>query len=260
MNTLLLYHQKTTEIDDQMLWKQSAIDQMLFMRETVGFGLLNVPVFIIGKHRSKSIELPVYGLVFRSGIKMMVSYNFYCWVVSVELPDTLPEDYLPKDLFTYGVDKEVPYYYGFKKEWEYGCYSSKSLRFTVELEDKYRVFTMIYLLSRAFPPKIYQEERDKKSIQRSIEEIYKANGFYEFCDYSKDLGLEKPTMNPIMNGWEIMWGTYYILENVGRKGGESYKNLSEAAEDPKLFSEYICKYPEVLSEFLFTKDAFSTVF
>lgn len=260
MNTLLLYYQRTTEIDDKMLWKQSAIDQELFIRETIGSNLLRVPVFIIGKHISKSIELPVYGLVFRNGIKAIISYNFHCWVMSVELPDTLPENYLPTDLFTSGVDREVPWCYGFKKEWEYGCLQPGVTKFTVELDDKYRVFTVIYLLSKAFPLKIYQGERDKESIQRSIEEIYKANGFYELYDVSKDLGLSKPTMKPRMEGWEIMWRVYNIIENAGREAGESYDVISKIPEDPKLFSEYICKFPGVMSEFLFTEDAFKTKF
>ena len=152
MNTLLLYEQRTTEIDDNMLYKQAAISQELFIRNVIGYSLCKAHTFSVSHHRSKSIVLSVYGILSRSGVSMIIRDNFYDYKVSVILPTALPDNYLDKSLFTDGYnDKKIKPVYceGFKEEWVYGPYiptDKTCTKFTVELDSQYKLYTMIYLI------------------------------------------------------------------------------------------------------------------
>ena len=80
---LLEWMRETPDIEDKMNWKRPAERQMCFVRDQIGRNLLRVPVFAVSTHRSKSIDLPVYGLTMRNGIEMYARENFYGWVVSL---------------------------------------------------------------------------------------------------------------------------------------------------------------------------------
>lgn len=265
MNTLLLYYQRTTDIDDKMLWKEAAIDQECFVRGVLGRDLLHTPVFIIGMHRSKSIDLPVYGLALQNGIKVILSCNFHGWYASVELPKALPPYYLDPDLFDhgYGDDSRHFFCYGFEDKEEYGNYypdNPECTKFRVELKNKYTVYMMLFLLNKAFPPKdIEVSNRSVDSIKDSIEEIFKKNGVFELIDISKDLGLENPTFRPILSGWEVLWRTYYTINKYLVETEKNY-GFTDKCNNPEIFAEYIYKCPDALKVFALEEMAFKTIF
>lgn len=241
MNILLLYYQRTHSIPDEMLWKQEAINQELFMRDTIGLSLLRSPVFVVGEHTSKSIKLPVYGIVLRNGIKVVLSYNFHIWVVSVELPEPIE---LPVGLFSEGVCERVPFCYGFQDKWKYGPYKPDSLKFTVGIDNEYKVYTLLFLLKNAFPDKIFTGDLlTSKDISTNIDLIYLANGFYCLRDVKEELGLKISCLQREMKGFEI-FPRILGLDN----------------EIPEVAAEYILSDPNVLQEYLIEENAFKTEF
>ena len=204
MNELILHFQRTREIPDDMLYKNSAIDQSCFMRDIIGRTLLHVPCFNISWHRSKSIVLPVYGLVMLNGIKLIIRDNFYDIKVSVELPDTLPPDFIPRELVSSGyggVDGIHPCYCeGFREEWCYGPYMSKSAcnRFTIEVSNRYKLYTLLFLLKNTFTETNVEGDLTDENALHYIDEIYERNGFY----------------TGEMKGWEILECTERAINHI----------------------------------------------
>lgn len=256
VNKILLYYQRTTDIDDKMLYKKTAQHQEIFMRDKIG-GLIKCPIFTVGTHRSKSIDLPVYCFIMRNGIKIMASYNFYIWTVSVELPKTLPEGTLDTDLFTGGVKQKVDYYYGFKKEWEYDCYNLKDkncTKFSITLSHEYKFYTFIYILNKAFNKLTFQDNRNEQEIINSIENIYENNGVYEINLTDRwGTGIEKET--PIMDGSDVLWWTYYKYSKLMN---DLYNH--EIMKNPSMLAKAICSNPELKQEFLTEEFMFNTIF
>jgi hypothetical protein len=86
---------RNNEIPDEMIYKKAAGDQLCFMRDTIPSilstsyeeyrGIQNSCLEIISSHRSKSIDLPVYKLVFRD-FTFVIRDNFYNWKISVNVP------------------------------------------------------------------------------------------------------------------------------------------------------------------------------
>ena len=272
MNTKLLYHMRKQEIGDEMIWKKAAIDQEIFMRDIIGMNLLRVPMFVVSWHRSKSIKLPVYGYVLRNGIKIIARYNFYDWKFSIETPVQLPDNTIPEDIVSAGYKGEKIsdcYLEGFKSEWSYGPYNPVKTpkKFTIELNNKYQVWMLMYLLNHALPEIVFDPEKDKRSVEEvaeSIKSIYEANGFYEIHK-SDRFGKDKEFYEPWMSGWEILWSTQCKLDDVlmdERKKDETipYCSAMDSAKDPLEYATLICKYPEVKARFLSEESIFKTKF
>jgi len=260
------------EIGDEMLWKKAAVDQEIFMRDVIGMNLLKVPMFVVSWHRSKSIVLPVYGFVLRNGIKVIVRYNFYDWKVSVDCPKQLPDNCIPEDIVSSGYNGDkIPdvYLEGFREEWSYESYKPVDTpkKFTIELDHKYDMYLLMYNLKHALPEKVYDPEKDKRSVEEIaevIKEIYTANGFYEIHK-SDRFGKDKDYYEPWMSAWEILWSTQCKLDDAyreERKRDESipYNSAMDKAEDPLEYATEICKYPEVKKTFLMQEDFFKTKF
>ncbi len=246
INERLIHHMRKWKIADEMLWKNAAQHQAIFVRDEICLNLLHVPSFIVSEHRSKSIDLPVYGFIMRNGIKVIMRYNFYNWVVTVEAPEALPEDTLPMELFDN--KGNVCWAEGFEDRWIHGPYDAKKKKkkFTVQLYNEYRVYTMMFFLKNALPDIVFEgETRDAEEIAKSIEEIYKVNGVYEFEQdgYYHDTG--KPFMRRKNSGWEMLWYTYRKLEDEERKDKLEYASLMDDSEDPKKFAERICRYQKI---------------
>lgn len=244
-NTLLLTYMRFHDISDDMSYKESAVNQMIFMRDTIGNNLCKVPMFVVSSHKSKSIELPVYGFVMRNGVKVIARNNFYGWVVSVELPDALPTGYFDMDIFSEHGQCEYKHCYceGFKESWVYGVYDpgyNTCTKFTVGLYDNYNFYMFIYLLNKAFPAMTFPEiNRSESDVAKSIEDIYDKHLITDVLDMSTC-------------GWEILWNTYSKLND--KIGYNKY------SENPAKFAEQIMIFPDVYQEFIMDEHMFNVTF
>lgn len=149
MNQLLLEYMRTHEISDEMIWKRSAIDQMVFVRDTLCDYLLRVPVFVVSTHRSKSIELPVYYFEMRNGIRAIMRENFHGWIVTLITPHpvTLEEFCHGYGAYPY---EDIPKCYaeGFKDSWLHPYVKEGARRTTFDVDGNYKLYTLFYLLDK----------------------------------------------------------------------------------------------------------------
>jgi len=273
MNKKILYYMRKQEIGDEMKWKKASIDQEIYMRDIIGMSLLKVPMFVVSWHTSKSIILPVYGFVMRNGIKVIARYNFYDWKLSIETPEQLPDDFIPEDLVSggYGDGHEIPdcYLEGFRSEWAYGpyLYEKTPKKFTIEVDNRYDVYVLMYMLNHAFHHMLFDVDKDKRTVEEvaeSIKEIYEANGVYE--TYLSDrFGKDKPFEEAYMSPYEVLWSTHCRLDDALREEREKDKSIPycmamDIAEDPLKYAEAICKRAEVKRVFLLEESFFKTKF
>lgn len=138
--------------DDKMLYKGATESQVCFVGDTLPKAYCtNIDEYrwanggegvqVIGGHRSKSCDLPVYGLdIPHLGVRAVLSDNFHGWVVSVETPK-------PVDLSMFvGRMSDKPcnpmYCSGFESRWVYGPPSLNPCVFTVEMWSQYDVYAM----------------------------------------------------------------------------------------------------------------------
>ena len=229
-----------------MLWRDAAIDQMVFMRDVIGRDICHVPMFVVSTHRSKSIDLPVYGFVMRNGIKVIARENFYGWVVSIELPQNLPAGYLDMDMFS-KYNLTLPYCEGFMPEWVYDIYdpgAKSCTKFTVGISDNYKFYMIMYMLNKAFKPLNMSDNRSVDEIGEAIHALYTSQGFFNE-DYDN-----KPA------GWEILWNTYFKMSCLTN---HAY-GVGKTSENPMEFAKQIKKYPELLNEFLLEEYMYNTKF
>lgn len=134
-------------VKNEMVYKGGAEDQILFMRDQPYYLFKDCleETCVVGTHRSKSIDLPVYQLSFTDGTVLTLRDNFHDWKVSVESPIDL---HFPTSLFS-GEGKTVIstiYCEGFTDDQVFGPYSESQRRFTVEIYDMHRLFTFFFLL------------------------------------------------------------------------------------------------------------------
>ena len=255
MKEHLLAYMRNQEIGDEYLWKQSAIDQEIFMRDTICSNMLHVPCFVISSHTSKSIHLPVYGFTMRNGVKVIARYNFYDWKLSIELPTVLPQNcYIPNEIFQGDQKKKINscYLEGFKESWSYGPFKRTAKKFTVEIGHKYNVYMLLYILNKTFSPiefNIDDDKRNTSEIEKSIIDIYSKNGVYE--KRNKPFPGEKEPRE-IMSAWEVLWMTYSIVSyyKFYKEKGLDYGDIMGIDDDTTKFAEFILKYPELHKEFL----------
>ena len=77
------YIQESDEgIDESLLYKTAALDQMVFVRDMITT-LFQTDCWIETTHTSKSIQLPVYSFSY-NGQRFQIRGNFYDWCVSVD--------------------------------------------------------------------------------------------------------------------------------------------------------------------------------
>lgn len=113
------------------------------------------PALVINMHRSKSIDLPVYGIEVPSKELMLIMRcNFYNWIVSVNSLNPIG-DVFGKYLFRRDTDVSPSHAEGFDSEWVHGRFEPGAKRFTVEIPASLvfpkfgdgLIFTFIYLLA-----------------------------------------------------------------------------------------------------------------
>jgi hypothetical protein len=260
----LLYHIRKTQLNEDLIYKKSAENQMSFMCNEIGLILLKgMHVFVVSTHYSKSCELPVYYIMLDNGIKVIARANFYDWKISVESPIDLPAMVLPLDILTGGVNSKIPdcYLEGFRPEWSYDAYSpmNPGKKFTVEVADRYRFYVLIHALKNALPNTPFLVGDDKRSvdeIEAAVTKIYKDNGFYEMVPNKWD----STKLTSFISGWEILWRTHRAIENLRDTHKElSYSDVMDVNKDPKKMAEFIMKYPEVHEVFLREENSFKEI-
>jgi hypothetical protein len=148
------------ETPDTMLWKESAINQMVYIRDLFP-SLFGCGVEVISTHTSKSVKLPVYRAVTKQDFDIIMRGNFYDWKVSVKLYKGLPFSFeqLCRELCTDGIKNIInrSYFEGFKDEWIYSKLESKydekyngyrtNKEFSIELPYREEsLFTFLFLL------------------------------------------------------------------------------------------------------------------
>lgn len=105
----------------------------------------NFQPMVISTHISKSVLLPVMELDLKSvGVKIVLRDNMYNWNVSVESEKDIDCDF--KDVFS-DYDYHYCYCEGFPKDRIYGMYQNNHKKFTICINDDYRLFTFMWLLA-----------------------------------------------------------------------------------------------------------------
>ena len=260
---LLLQWMRKWKIDNEMIWKSAAIQQAIFLRETICFNLLKTQAFVVSTHRSKSIQLPVYAFIMRNGIKVICRENFYGWMLSVELPQDKPRvNLIGKDIFACGYMNDVHpcYFEGFRGEWVYGGFNPDDLeqrKFSFGISNDYDFYMVMYMLKNLYPEIEYTSEENsltKESVSDTISKIYNDFGYNEFETRE---GRERR----IMSGWEILWRTYHTLTDYKflEEKGIEYIPM-EIVDNIDEFAEYIVKYPETRKAFAMEANMFATTF
>lgn len=152
MNIDLLTWCRENEPNDDMIYKNSFWNQILFVRDTLNAMLHDTyeeyrdnPVLVINTHKSKSIDLPVYEINLRDyDTKIIMRNNFYDWKVSVESLIEINADFM--GLFKQNETITPVYCEGFKDNQVFSCYKDNKKRFTIEIGDKYKLYTFMFIL------------------------------------------------------------------------------------------------------------------
>jgi hypothetical protein len=135
--SLLEWCRQQPEKSDLIYWK-SMWNQVLFVRDTLpevfSEGYEEYETFsqgnkirVVGTHRSKSVELPVYGIEHkRLGFRAVMRNNFHDWNVSVDFDK--PPKINPKGLYKPG-DHSYCFWQGFPGEWAFKVEEETPSRF-----------------------------------------------------------------------------------------------------------------------------------
>ena len=227
-NQLLLEYMLTHEIDDKMIWKQDAISNMCFVRDTLCCYLLRVPVFVVSTHRSKSIKLPVYYFEMRNGIRAIMRGDFHDWVISLmtPFPVTLEDFCHGSGGKPYVGDIHPCYAEGFKPSWIYPYVKENARRTTFYVDGNYKLYTLFYLLDR-IPP---AEKKDPEVVRGS-----------KFARSIMEGLIEK---HPAVNAWQLFERPVFKAED--RETGYCYINKYEILEE---LPKRIDLYDDVAEEF-----------
>lgn len=116
-------------------------------REEYRYAVDGLGVQVIGGHRSKSCDLPVYGLdIPHLGVRAVLSDNFHGWVVSVETPKLVDLSMMEGRMSTKPCDPM--YCSGFRGDWVLGAYENIETRaFTVEMWSQYDVYALFMTIA-----------------------------------------------------------------------------------------------------------------
>ncbi len=138
--------------DERLIYGSGLGEQVCFVRDVICELLSSsykewedIEPVVISTHRSKSVELPVFLIELKKyGFEMVLRYNFYDWKISVKSDKPLNFDYM--GLFDPTLRIPSIYCEGFPESKVYGCYNENHSEFTIELNDKYQVYTFMFLL------------------------------------------------------------------------------------------------------------------
>lgn len=136
-----------------MIYKNDWYNQVSFVRDNINrmfyssySDSINNPVMVIDTHKSKSIDLPVYEINLKShNVKIIMRNNFYDWKVSIISSKDILIDFM--GLFNEDEVINEVYCEGFKRNQIFDCYSKDKKKFTFEVIDDYKLYTLMYLLN-----------------------------------------------------------------------------------------------------------------
>lgn len=150
---------RVNEPDDNLIYKKGQGNQVCFLRDTIMRGMFyklaygeykdgeyekykNFQPQVISTHKSKSVLLPVMEIELPSyGIKMTFRNNFYDWNISVESDREITFDH--KGLIN---DNTHCYCEGFSEEKIFNKYSDDKKKFTISVDDDYKLYALMFLL------------------------------------------------------------------------------------------------------------------
>jgi len=148
--------------DENLIWKNGCAEQVIFVRDVLHPLLVpryssrkEYPVLVPSTHHSKSVKLPVFELTtpdfwegdgYGLSVQLRLRYNFFNWVVSVESKRFGGVADRFRDLFDREARVQSVYAEGFREEWVYGPYADDRKKFTLNLHDKYDLFTFVWLM------------------------------------------------------------------------------------------------------------------
>lgn len=139
--------------NDKMIYKQGFSDQVVFVRDIINQLFYNNyeeleanPVLVINTHTSKSIKLPVYKIKLKKyNLSMIIRNNFHNWKISVDSEKEINVDFM--ELFKEYETINPIYCEGFKEEQVFHSFKENKKQFTIEIHDRNRLFTFMYLLN-----------------------------------------------------------------------------------------------------------------
>lgn len=140
--------------EDKMFWKNEFKEQINFIHNQIPnifaenyeeFKEIRNSLYVVSEHSSKSINLPVVEVTPRYGLTLRMRNNFYDWVVSVESQSIIVQDFMG----LFDPEDEVSHHCceGFKPDWIFGSYKNDYSKFTVSLNDNYKLYTFLWILS-----------------------------------------------------------------------------------------------------------------
>ena len=171
------------EINDKMLWKKAARNQMHFVDDLNGLmqnrlqGDDRTPVQVISEHTSKSILLPVY-LLERGDLKIILRENFMNWKISVICSRTIDANFDGLFHTTPPIDPDYTgdelwhgYFEGFPKDliFDYFEKSDKKV-WSARIHDDKILWTTVYLILKAVGYVVPTEWTTKEKHQAEIAE------------------------------------------------------------------------------------------
>ena len=145
----------------EMLYANATVHQVLFVRDTLPSAFakdreeyrahssdLDRPAtMVVATHRSKSCNLPVYGLAIASlGVRAVLRGNFHDWKVSIDAP-------APVDLSAFASRTNLAeqinpvYCEGFDESLVLGPHATSPRRFTVSIGDEYDVYALFLTMA-----------------------------------------------------------------------------------------------------------------
>ena len=238
-NLTLLEYMRMYKCDNNLYYQEAGINQMTFVRDNISNYLLNTPVFVVNTHRSKSVELPVYAMRLLNGIKVIMRDNFYGWVISIISSKPIS---IPKDLVIYNdLHKLSPYHCdGFNDEWVFEYNIENFTSTTVRINDKFRLFTLLYLLNKEILP-----DTDKVD-KTAISGLNKSTCETIITTYTQRHQYIKDFNELFTSTYEKMTDYDFCQEN----------NLGVFTYDLEDICNRIIKYPEIGEMFLKEKLSF----
>lgn len=144
--------------EEDLIWGKRYWDQIMFVRDELTeifpksyeeYQSIRSDLQVISTHKSKSVLLPVFKMT-TDNFTFIMRYNFYDWKISVEAKEPISLDFgrLVSD-----TSQQIYscYLEGFKDEWAYECYDKNKSKFTIEVRDNYKLFTLLWMLNNAYP-------------------------------------------------------------------------------------------------------------
>ena len=143
---------RVNEPNPNLIYGKKLGSQVCFVRDTINALLYptyaqwkkHIPL-VISTHVSKSVTCPVYQINLKKyGLEIVMSYNFYSWVISINSKLSLDCNFMG----LFNPTQKIPSHFchGFPEDKAYGSYEEDHHKFTIEIGSNYDVYTFFYLL------------------------------------------------------------------------------------------------------------------